>query len=279
MSTASTMTRAFVLGGGGKWGAVEVGMLDALLERGIVPDLVLGCSIGSLNGAVLASDPTPAGVERLRTMWVEQASAVVVDARWRDRARSFVGRRPYLYDADGLRDMARSVLGVRHIEDLVVPFQCVAAHIETATEHWFDRGSVVDAVVASSAIPGLFPAATVDGQHYYDGGLVNSIPLDRAVALGATEIYVLQVGRVEHELRPPHRLYEAPLVAFEIARRHRFTTALEDLPPNVAVHVLPSGHRLAMDDRRQLAWRRVADAGRLIAAARAATTSYLDGVS
>jgi len=270
------MRRAFVLGGGGKWGAVEVGMLQALVDRGITPQLVLGCSIGSLNGAVFAADPTAAGVERLRRMWVEQAPDIIADARLRDRVRSFVGRRPYLYDSHGLREMVTSVLGRRLIEDLAVPFECVAARIEDATEHWFVDGPVVDAVIASSAIPGLFPAATVNGEHFYDGGLVNSIPLDRAVALGATEIWVLQVGRVEQALRPAQRLYESALVAFEISRRHRFTTALEGLPDDVEVHVVPSGHRLAMDDRRQLQWRRVADAADLIENARAATATYLD---
>ncbi len=269
------MRCAFVLGGGGKWGAVQVGMLDALVRRGIVPDVVVGCSIGALNGAVIAADPSPVGVARLRRLWVERAQQLEIDARWRDRARSFVGRRPYLYPNDALRELAESVLGTARIEDLVVPFHCVASSIERASERWFTSGPVVDAVLASSAIPGLFPPAVVDGEHCYDGGLVNSIPLDRAVALGASEIYVLQVGRVEQPLAPPRHLYETPLIAFEIARRHRFATMMHSLPPGSRVHVLPSGNRMAMDDRRQLAWRRVADAAPLIEGARVATEQYL----
>jgi NTE family protein len=266
---------AFVLGGGGKWGAVQVGMFDALVQRGIVPDVVVGCSIGSLNGAVIAADPSPVGVARLRRMWVEQAQRLEIDARWRDRARSFVGRRPFLFPNDALREMAASVLGRALIEDLVVPFHCVASSIERAAERWFTSGPVVDAVLASSAIPGLFPPVVIDGEHCYDGGLVDSIPLDRAVALGASEIFVLQVGRVEQPLTPPRRLYEAPLVAFEIARRHRFATMMDALPPGVRVHVLPSGNRMTIDDRRQLSWRRVADAGALIEGARVASEAYL----
>lgn len=270
------MTRAFVLGGGGKWGAVQVGMLHALVARGLRPDLVIGCSIGSVNGACVAADPTPAGIDRLERLWVEQASSLEIRARLRDRVRSFVGRRPYLYEPDAIRSMAVSALGDRRFGDLAVPFQCVAASIEGATERWFDEGMVVDALMASSAIPGLFPAVELDGEHFYDGGLVNSIPLDRAVALGATEVFVLQVGRVEQALAPPRRLYEAPMVAFEIARRHRFATFLAGLPDGVAVHVLPSGHQLAMDDRRQLAWRRLDDPRALIDGARRATTEYLE---
>ena len=270
------MRRAFVLGGGGKWGAVQVGMLEALLRRGITPDVVLGCSIGSLNGAVIAADPSTSGVDRLRRLWIDQARALDIRARWQDRARSFVGRRPYLYEPDAIRQMAESVVGQARIEELPTRFECVAASIERATERWFASGPVLDAILASSAIPGLFPPYAVGDEHCYDGGLVNSIPLDRAVALGATEVYVLQVGRIETPLRAPRRLYEAPLVAFEIARRHRFATFLAGLPDTVTVHVLPSGNTLAMDDRRQLSWRRVDDAAALIAAAFEASDDYLE---
>ncbi len=270
------MRRAFVLGGGGKWGAVQVGMLEALVGRGIAPDTVFGCSIGALNGAVFASDPTESGLARLRDLWVSQAPALEIRSRWRDRVRSVVGRRPYLYENTALRAMAESVLHDRRIEDLAVPFQCVAASIETSSERWFSSGPVVEAILASSAIPGVFPPAAVDGEHCYDGGLVNSIPLDRAVEFGAAEVFVLQVGRVEQPLAPPRRLVETPVVAFEIARRHRFSTALANLPAHVTVHVLPSGNQLQPTDRRQLAWRSVGDAPTLIDTARRAAEAYLD---
>ena len=250
-------------------------MLQALVDHGIRPDLVVGCSIGAVNGAAFAADPTPAGLHRLRTFWETSAADAVADASWRDRARSFVGRRPYLYDTHRLREAVTQIVPTT-FADLVVPFQCVAASIEAAAEHWFDDGSLLDALMASCAIPGLFPPAVVDGIHYYDGGLVDSIPLDRAVELGATRVFVLQVGRVEQPLEPPRRLHQAPLVAFEIARRHRFATYRRGMPDSVELHVLPSGHRLAMNDRRQLAWRRVDDAHVLIEQARAASAEMLD---
>ena len=105
-----------------------------------------------------------------------------------------------------------------------MPFQCVAASIERAAEHWFSAGSLTDAVLASCAVPGLLPPVEVDGETYLDGGLVHSIPIGRAVALGARTLYVLQVGRIERPLAPPQRPWEVGLVAFEIARRHRFAT-------------------------------------------------------
>jgi NTE family protein len=135
----------------------------------------------------------------------------------------------------------REQFGDTLIEDLAVPFQCVAASIERAAEHWFDSGALVDAVLASAAVPGILPPVRVGDEHFLDGGLVNSIPVGRAVALGATTIYVLQVGRIERPLEVPRRPWEVATVAFEIARRHRFGRDLVTLPDSVAVHVLPTG--------------------------------------
>jgi NTE family protein len=252
-------------------------MLLALVERGIHADLVVGCSIGAINGAAFSADPTLDGLDRLRRFWERDAGDLVDRGSLRDRARSYVGRRPYLFDTSRLRDAVTQVVPAT-FADLCVPFQCVAASIERATEHWFDDGPLIDAVVASASIPGLFPAARVGDEHFYDGGLVDSIPLDRALELGADEVYVLQVGRIEQPLEPPQRLHQALLVAFEIARRHRFATQRAAVGDAV-VHVVPSGHRLAMDDRRQLAWRRTDDAGRLIDQARRATGDYLDRIA
>ena len=157
------------------------------------------------------------------------------------RAQRVVRLGGHLHSGDALEDLLSDELGTREIEDLAVRFQCVAAQIETATARWFDRGAVVDAVMASCAVPGLLPAREIDGAHYVDGGLVHSIPVSRALDLGATTLYVLQVGRIEHALRAPRWPWEVGLVAFEIARRYRFNEELARIPDGIEVHVLPSG--------------------------------------
>ncbi|MXG91401.1 patatin-like phospholipase family protein [Nocardioides flavescens] len=244
------MTTAFVLGGGGVLGAVEVGMLRALLERDVVPDLVLGTSIGALNGAVLASQPDLGVVERLTDLWRSAGSAR--EAGYGDRplrtVRRAVSTGTHLWSATPLRRRLADELGDITFEELPVRFQVCAASIERAAEHWFDSGRVVDAVVASAAVPGLLPPAEVDGEHYLDGGIVNSVPLGRAVELGATRVFVLQVGRVDRPLTPPKRPWEVARVSFEIARRHRFTRELAELPEGVACHVLPARGTSARDD-------------------------------
>lgn len=267
---------AFVLGGGGRWGAVEVGMLRALYEAGIAPDLILGTSIGAYNGSVIADDPGPAGLKRLAGFWEDVSSTEIFKNGMFGRVKNVATFKPAINET---ADMERLLEGIhtpgRLIEDLVVPFQCVAASIERAAEHWFTSGPLLPALLASSAVPTLFPPVKVGDEHFYDGGLVNSVPLTRAMDLGATVVYVLQVGRIEAPLRPPQRLYESALISFEIARRHRFTTTFANLPEGIDVHLLPSGNPVAFDDRRQLRWKDTGDTSDLIEAAFEASSAYL----
>jgi NTE family protein len=234
------MTTAFVLGGGGVHGAAEVGMLRALAERGIRPDLVVGTSIGALNGAVLAADPDGA-VTRLTDLWTRTEDGNPFEASLLEQAATVARTWTHLHGNHRLQRLLLEVLPVRTFEALALPFSCVAASIERAGPRWFDRGPLVPALLASSAVPGLLPPVEVDGEHHLDGGLVDSIPVDRALALGATRVFVLQVGRVEQPLRPPQRPWEVASVAFEIARRSRFSEVMERIPADVEVHLLPTG--------------------------------------
>ncbi|MFL5831156.1 MAG: patatin-like phospholipase family protein [Solirubrobacteraceae bacterium] len=230
---------AFVLGGGGLLGAHEVGMLAALAERGIEPDVVLGTSIGAVNGAVYAGEPGRAGVERLRAMWRD--SEPLWSGSALQRLTTLARTRTYLQPFGELRDRLVDVLPVERLEDLAVNFQCVAASIERAAEHWFTEGPLAEVVLASCSVPGVLPPVKVGNEHFIDGGIVNSIPVSRAVYLGARTIYVLQVGRAEQPLKPPRWPWEVGLVAFEVARRHRFAHDLHSLPDGVKLHVLPTG--------------------------------------
>ena len=245
------MTTAFVLGGGGVLGAVEVGMLRALLERDIVPDLVLGTSVGALNGALVAREPDLSVVERLTALWQRagqsESAQVYGDSALRTVRRA-VSTKTHLWSSDPLRQALDEEFGDLTFEDLPVRFQVCAASIERAAEHWFTTGRVVDAVVAIAAVPGLLPPAQVGDEHFLDGRIVNSVPLGRAVQLGATRVYVLQVGRIDRPLAVPKRPWEVARVSFEIARRHRFNRELAELPEGVEAHVLPARGTSAKDD-------------------------------
>lgn len=268
---------AVVLGGGGLLGAVQVGMVRALEEAGVRPDVVLGTSVGAINGAVLAAVPPGEATRRLHDLWRSPDAAAVFGSGTVARLRELARTGTAVHSPEPLRDALRAELDDLRIEDLPVRFQCCAARIEDAAEQWFTDGPVVDAVLASSAVPGLLPPVERDGRHYLDGGLVNSIPLGRAVELGAQRVFVLQVGRIEQPLRAPRRPWEVAAVAFEIARRHRFARDLAEVPDGVEVHVLPAGEGAAprWDSVEALRYRDAGAIGRRIEAAHRATAEYL----
>jgi NTE family protein len=273
---------AFVLGGGGILGAHEVGMLRALTERSVTPDLILGTSVGAINGALYAADPTLKGVERLSELWLgSQLSELTTSAVVR-RITTLARSGTHLESSDSARARLAAALPVERVEQLAVPFQCVAASIERAAEHWFTSGSLVDVVLASCAVPGILPPVKIGDEHYIDGGIVNSIPVGRAVMLGASTIYVLQVGRLEKPLQPPRWPWEVGLVAFEVARRHRFAYDLQSLPDSVQLHVMPTGGSAAPaynDVAGQLRLRRaVRTVAQQIDSAYEASLRYLDEV-
>ena len=215
-------------------------MLRALSEAGIRPDLVVGTSIGAVNGAFVAADPYGAA-NRLTDLWRGESLGVIFSETVLGRAVRLVRSGTHLHAIEPLRKTLAETLPVGDFADLQLPFHCVAASIEHATARWFTSGALVPAVMASCAVPGLLPPVEIDGLHYFDGGLVDSIPVGKAVALGARTVYVLQVGRIESPLPVPTRPWEVGLVAFEIARRHRFHEEMSAISPGVQVHVLPTG--------------------------------------
>ena len=267
---------AFVLGGGGLLGAVEVGMLQALLEAGIRPDLVVGSSVGAINGAAVAADPSVEMIAQLAQMWERLGRGAVFAEGPVGRLVTLARSGTHLHGSAGLRSLLEEHAQGRLIQELVVPFQCVAACVETAGAHWVRDGPVAEAVLASCAVPGLLPPVLIQGRHYVDGGLVHSIPVGRAVQLGATTIYVLQVGRIERPLTSPRWPWEVGMVAFEIARRHRFTEEMASLSGDLEVVVLPSGDLAA--PLANLNYRSTSQVGARIATAYEASKAHLQAV-
>jgi len=273
---ASTGPTAFVLGGGGVLGAAEVGMLRALLERKIVPDLIVGSSVGALNGALIAAEPSLATVDRMVEVWAGLSNRDVFGGSVLGQLGTLARHGTHLHSNDSLRRLIGDELGQREFVDLAVQFECVAASIERAAAVWFSSGVVAPAVLASCAVPGLLPAVEIDGEHYFDGGLVRSVPIGRAAELGAQRIFVLHVGRLEQPLQPPTRPWQVAVVAFEIARRHQFGEELAGLPGTVDVNILPSG---ASPPTLSMRYRSISGVQRRIEAAHAAAAAYLDAKS
>ena len=232
---------AFVLGGGGNLGAVQVGMLRALLEHHVKPDLVVGCSVGALNGVAFAAEPSLVGVARLQELWQSLDGRDVLPAGGLPGAVQLARKGEAIHDNAGLRRVITSVLSVETFEELTVPFECVATAVDAAEEVWFSEGPIVDAILASSAIPAVYPAVEIDGVRYLDGAIVNDIPISRALDLGAKTIYVLHVGSFDRPRPVPKRPLDVAVQAYWIARRHRFLRDLANVPEDVEVVVLPTG--------------------------------------
>jgi NTE family protein len=277
--TPSVGDVAFVLGGGGLLGACEVGMARALAEAEVRPDLVVGTSIGAINGAAIACDPSVNGTEHLAEMWAKLSSRDVLGGTVLGRFGELVRSGTSLHSNASLRQLLEKHLIARTFAETAVRFECVGASIEQAREHWFTEGELIPAVLASSALPGVFPPIEIGGEHFFDGGLVNSVPIARAVRQGATEIWVLHVGRIEEPLAVPRYPWDVGFVAFEIARRHRFHTDLAYLPDGVSVHVLPTGSGVGRPSpRSNLRYRNAGRIDERVELAYRATQSYLKTV-
>jgi NTE family protein len=262
----------FVLGGGGVLGAVEVGMLRALFRADIRPSVVVGVSIGAINAAMVAHRPGPEVIDDLVRLWASPELSEVYGDSVPRQMRRFATRNP-LHPAAPLRRMLERHLGPDlTFDDLDVPLHIVAASIERAAEHWFTEGSVLPAVMASAAVPGMLPPLNLGGEHFIDGSFVRPTPISRAVELGAEDIYVLQVGRMDKPLSPPQRQWEAASVAIELSRRARFAEELAGTPPGVRVHVLPGG---AEADESPWAYRDAAGVRHRVSAAYTASRDYL----
>lgn len=233
---------AFVLSGGGNLGALQVGMLRALLEHRIAPDLVLGCSVGALNGAGIATDPSLAMVGRLQDLWLALEDRDVLPAGLLPTTVQMARRGESVHGNAGLKRVIEDVLPPdATFADLEVAFQCVATDVTAAREVWFSTGPLVDPILASAALPALLPPVTIDGVRYIDGAVVNDVPVTRAVELGATTIYILHVGGFDRPRPEPRRPFDMALQAYWIARRARFRRDMAGLPAHVEAILLPTG--------------------------------------
>jgi NTE family protein len=187
-------TTAFVLSGGGSLGAVQVGMLLALAEAGVFPDLLIGSSVGAVNAAWVAGRPGLDGATDLAGVWRTVRREDVFPLHPWGGLLGFAGRRDHLVDPARLRRLLARHLTFERLEEAAVPVRVVATEVATGTEVVLSRGGIVDAVAASTAIPGVFPPVRINGRDLMDGGVSNNTPISHAVAEGATTVYVLPTG-------------------------------------------------------------------------------------
>lgn len=189
------MITAFVLSGGGALGAVQVGMLRALTERRIVPDLLVGTSAGALNAAYLAGRGIDGrALADLESVWARIRRRDVFPVDVLRQSRALIGARPSLFADTGLRRLIATQVRSSRVEATVIPLHLVATDLLSGTEVLMSDGHMVTALLASTAIPGLLPPVHREGRILVDGGLADNTPISQAIALGADRIFVLPAG-------------------------------------------------------------------------------------
>ncbi|MGD9702893.1 MAG: patatin-like phospholipase family protein [Ilumatobacteraceae bacterium] len=232
------MTTAFVLSGGAALGAVQVGMLQALETAGIRPDLVVGTSVGAINAAWIAGDPSGARLDDLEALWLSLRRGQVFPS---GPAGLFglLGRRSGLVDQRQLRRLISRHVTYELLEDAGVPLHVVVTDVLTGRDVRLSRGPVIDAILASAAIPGVFSPVMISGRAYMDGGVVNNAAISHAVAEGATTVYVLPTGWSCSLDRPPAGALGMALHGLAVLVQHRLADDVDHFRTLVDLRVVP----------------------------------------
>ncbi|MGE2818063.1 patatin-like phospholipase family protein [Mycobacterium heidelbergense] len=232
------MPTAFVLSGGASLGAIHVGMLLALADQGESPDLIIGTSVGAVNGGWIASRPDAAGIRGLADLWVSLSRRDIFPTHPLAGALGMLGRRSHLVPNTGLRRLLADKLEFERLEDASVPLHVVATDVISGTDVRLSSGDAVDAIAASAAIPGVFPPVRVDGRYLMDGGVVNNTPISHAVKLGADRIWVLPTGYSCDLPAAPKTAVNMALHAMTLAVNHRLAVDVERFEQDVDLRVI-----------------------------------------
>lgn len=223
---------ALVLCGGGSRGAMEVGFYRAIRDLGLPVDFIIGSSIGALNGACLGAGMRP---EKVAELWCSfrRREALRINLRgllapWRYSA---------FFDLDPLRRRLREVLPVTRFEDMPVPLIVVTTDLQAGKAvYWSGTGDIVEPLIASMSLPGVFAPVEMDGRQFVDGGIANNVPLDKAVELGAKTILMIHCTCCEPASKPLRGIARVLVRSFSIALERKFAAELEHVGALVQVH-------------------------------------------
>jgi NTE family protein len=230
----------FVLSGGASLGAIQVGMLRALYEREIAPELIVGTSVGAVNGAYIASRPASTETaEGLAQVWRSTNTLEVFPPNPVTAFLGLIGQRDHLVPNFGLKTLLRKHAQFRRLQDAPIPFHVIATEIVSGAERRLSEGDAEQAVLASAAIPGLYPAIEFDGVELVDGGVADNTPISHAVELGARTVYVLPTGAPCALRTPPHGAIPMLVQAITLLINERLARDIEQFASKVKLIVLP----------------------------------------
>jgi NTE family protein len=229
---------AFVFSGGGSLGAIQVGMLRVLLAYGLKPDFVVGASVGAINASYFASAPDAECVARLEQIWSGLRRADIFPFTFTS-ALGLIRHRGYIVDPSKLRHVIETHLPCSRIEDAKIPL-----HIMATTQQGIgirlSSGPAVDAILASTAIPGVFPAVDFNGEALMDGAVAANTPVRLAADLGASRIIILPTGYACALKEPPKRAIARALHAITLMIAWQLIYELERMTEDIQVHLVPT---------------------------------------
>jgi NTE family protein len=229
---------AFVFAGGGSFGAIQVGMLHSLVAGGVAADMVVGSSVGAINGAYYAGAPTLKGVLELETIWRGLTRHDVFPITWRTLL-GFIWRRDFLISHDGLRKLLEDYLPFRKLEDAALPLHIVTTDIVSGESIVLSEGPAIEAIVASTSIPGAFAPVPYRGRYLADGAISANTPVKVAVEKGARRLIILPTGYACAADAPPAGAVANALHALTLLIARQLVNDLEGLPDDIEYVVVP----------------------------------------
>lgn len=229
---------AFVLAGGGSFGAIQVGMMLALAQRGVIADMVVGSSVGALNGAYYAAEPGLQTVERLADIWRNIRRQDVFPITLSTLA-AFVFRRDFLVSQEGIRKLVRDFLPYRNLEEAKIPVHVVATDMISGENVVLSSGSAVDAIAATTAIPGAFAPVRYEGMFLSDGAVSSNTPVTVALQKGATRLIILPTGHSCARQAPPVGAIANAMHALTLLIARQLTHEIDGIPRSISYSVVP----------------------------------------
>ena len=229
---------AFVLAGGGSFGAIQVGMMHALAKHGVVADLVVGSSVGAINGAYYAGDPSLKGVLGLEAIWRSLKRQDVFPVTWRTLL-GFMWRRDFLIPHDGIRKLVEDHLPYRNLQEARLPLHIVTTDFVSGESVVLSDGPAVEAILASTAIPGAFTPVRYRNLFLADGAISSNTPVRVAVKKGAKRLIVLPAGHACAAESPPVGAVANALHALTLLTARQLVAELEGLAPDIEYVVVP----------------------------------------
>ncbi|TLG79145.1 patatin-like phospholipase family protein [Methylocystis sp. B8] len=238
MNGGSDAKTAFVLAGGGSLGAIQVGMLRSLLAAGVRPDFIVGSSVGAMNACYFAGEPNADGVERLARIWLELRRRDIFPFTL-GMAFGLLRHANYLVDPSSLRALIERHLPFVGLQEAKLPVHIIATDMQGFAVT-LSEGSAAQAIMASAAVPGIFPTVEVEGAPLMDGAVAANTPLWLAMTLGARRIIVLPTGYACALERPPASAIGRGLHAITLLIAWQLIRDLERLPQEIDVHLAPA---------------------------------------